>query len=289
VIKVNKNYLSTINLIHNWLPKAFIGATLLASAMAGQAQAQAFTLAPTRLIFEGAARSQELTIVNGTDRVQTYRIRMEDRRVTETGEFEVITDPTSPFIASAMLRLSARQFTVQPQESATVRVLLRKPTGLAAGEYRSHLIVTELPSVGEPTVDQTVGDGIAIRITPIFAISIPVIVRSGEISARLTISEVVRAAVPESPNLDTIRMRMTTLGNRSMFVDVRIVGARQRRGEPIFLNKGVAVYTPTNSRLLTLSLNAEQTARVRAGGVVLQYQEVNKDGGFIGPPVEIAF
>jgi hypothetical protein len=79
------------------------------------------------------------------------------------------------------------------------------------------------------------------------------------------------------------------VGNRSMFVDLRIVGARQRRGEPIFLNKGVAIYTPTNSRLLTLSLNAEQTARVRAGGVIMQYQEVNKDGAFIGAPVEIAF
>jgi P pilus assembly chaperone PapD len=289
VIKVNKTYFSIQIPTLNWLMKAVVGSTLLASAIGTHVQAQAFTLAPTRLIFEGAARSQELTIVNGTDRVQTYRIRMEDRRVTETGEFEVLTDPNSPFIASSMLRLSARQFTVQPQESATVRVLLRKPANLAAGEYRSHLIVTELPSVGEPTIDSTAGDGIAIRITPIFAISIPVLVRTGEVSSRLTISDVVRAPVPESPNLDTIKLRMTTAGNRSMFVDMRIVGARQRRGEPIFLNKGVAVYTPTNSRLLTLSLNADQTARVRTGGVILQYQEVNKDGAFIGPPVEIAF
>jgi hypothetical protein len=268
---------------------AIASTTIIASLIGSTASAQAFTLAPTRLIFEGNARSQELTIVNGTDRTQTYRIRMEDRRVTETGEFEIITDPAAPFIASSMLRLSARQFTVMPQESATVRVLLRKPASLAAGEYRSHLIVTELPTVGEPTIDSTGGDGIAIRITPIFAISIPVMVRSGEISSRLTVSDVVRSAVPESPNLDTIKLRMTTVGNRSMFVDVRIVGARQRRGEPIFLNKGVAVYTPTNSRLLTLSLNAEQTARVRAGGVIMQYQEVNKDGAFIGPAVEIAF
>jgi P pilus assembly chaperone PapD len=262
---------------------------MVASALGGNLYAQAFTLAPTRLIFEGNARSQELTIVNGTDRTQTYRIKMEDRRITELGEFEVLTDPAAPFIASAMLRLSARQFTVLPQESATVRVLLRKPANLAAGEYRSHLIVTELPSVGEPTVDSTVGDGIAIRITPVFSISIPVLVRSGDVASRLTVSDVVRQPVPENPNLDTIKLRMTTVGNRSMFVDLRIVGARQRRGEPIFLNKGVAIYTPTNSRLLTLSLNAEQTARVRAGGVIMQYQEVNKDGAFIGAPVEIAF
>jgi P pilus assembly chaperone PapD len=289
VIKVNNNFLTTKPASLGWLKGAILSASVVASAVGSQAHAQAFTLAPTRLIFEGGSRSQELTIVNGTDRVQTYRIRMEDRRVLETGDFEVLTDPNAPFIASSMLRLSARQFTVQPQESATVRVLLRKPSGLAAGEYRSHLIVTELPSVSEPTVDTTTGDGIAIRITPIFSVSIPVIVRSGELSSRLTISDVVRAAVPDSPHLDTINLRMTSVGNRSVFVDIRIVGARQRRGEPIFLNKGVAVYTPTNTRLLTLSLNSEQTARVRAGGVILQYQEVNKDGAFIGPPVEIPF
>jgi P pilus assembly chaperone PapD len=289
VIKVNKSYFSTIPSSINWLPKAIIGATLLASALSGNAHAQAFTLAPTRLIFEGNARSQELTIVNGTDRVQTYRIRMEDRRVLETGEFEVLTDPAIPFVASSMLRLSARQFTVMPQESATVRVLLRKPNTLAAGEYRSHLIVTELPTVGEPTIDSNAGDGIAIRITPIFAISIPVMVRAGQTSAQLAVSDVVRRAVPDDPRLDNINLKLTTTGNRSMFVDIRIVGARQRRGEPIFLNKGVAVYSPTNSRLLTLTLNAEQSAKLRAGGVIMQYQEVNKDGAFIGPAVEIAF
>jgi Pili and flagellar-assembly chaperone, PapD N-terminal domain len=289
VIIVQNNFLSTIFPNKNWLIKGVISATMLAGAIGGQANAQAFTLAPTRLILEGSARSQELTIINGTDKVQTYRLRLEDRRVTETGDFEVVTDPAAPFIGSPMLRLSARQFTVQPQESATVRVLLRKPAGLAAGEYRSHLIVTELPSVGEPTVDSTTSDGIAIRITPIFAISVPVIVRTGEVSARLAVSDVVRKAVPDSPNLDTISLRLTTIGNRSMFVDIRIVDARRRRGDPIFLNKAVAIYSPTNSRLFQLSLNAEQTARVRAGGVILQYQEVNKDGGFIGPATEIAF
>lgn len=286
---MNRNYLPTIPIPAKWLSRAVVSATLLASSFSTNAHAQAFTLAPTRLIFEGNARSQELTIVNGTDRVQTYRIRMEDRRALETGEFEVITDPNAPFTASPMLRLSARQFTVMPQESATVRVLLRKPNGLAAGEYRSHLIVTELPSVSAPTMDSTTGDGIAIRITPIFAISIPILVRTGETSAQMRVSDVVRQAVPENPALDVINLKMTTTGNRSMFVDVRIVGARQRRGEPLFLNKGVAVYSPTNSRLLTLSLNAEQSAKVRAGGTILQYQEVNKDGVFIGPSVEIPF
>jgi P pilus assembly chaperone PapD len=289
VINVNKSNFLLNSGVVTLLARAAVCAAAFNAVTAGSVSAQAFTLAPTRLIFEGNARSQELTIVNGTDRVQTYRLRMEDRRVAANGEFEVVTDPAAPFVASGMLRLSARQFTVQPQESATVRVLLRKPGSLTSGEYRSHLIVTELPSLNEPTIDSNTGDGIAIRITPIFAISIPVMVRHGEVSSRLTISDVVRKPVEANPALDTIDLKMTTQGNRSMFVDLKIVPIRQRRGDPIFINKGVAVYTPVNARNLTLSLTAEQSARVRAGGVILQYQEVNKDGAPMGALVEVPF
>lgn len=267
-----------------------ICATAIGSSfVATNAAAQAFTLAPTRLIFEGNSRAQELTIVNGTNQPQTYRVRLEDRLLKEDGEYEVITDPAVPFVGSPLLRLSARQFVVAPSESATVRVLLRRPAGLASGEYRSHLVVTELPTMAAPTLDSNAGNGVAVRITTVFGISIPVLVRSGETSARLSVSEVTRVASPEVPELDTVNVKLSSVGNRSMFVDLRLMAARQRRGAPIAQSKGVAIYAPLNQRIMSLALNAEQTAKVRAGNVVLQYQEVNKDGAPLGPVSEVAF
>jgi P pilus assembly chaperone PapD len=270
-----------------------VGAALVAATISSlapaNASAQAFTLAPTRLIFENNNRAQELTIVNGTDQPQTYRVRLEDRLLKEDGEFEVITDPAAPFVGSPLLRLSARQFVIGPRESATVRVLLRRPPTLAAGEYRSHLVVTELPTMNAPTTDMTAGDGVAVRITTVFGISIPILIRNGETTARLTVSDVKRVTPPETPNLETIDVKLSLQGNRSMFVDLRLVSTRQRRAAPILINKGVAIYAPLNSRVMTMTLDAEQTAKLRAGGVVLQYQEVNKDGAPIGPAGEIAF
>jgi hypothetical protein len=52
--------------------------------------------------------------------------------------------------------------------------------------------------------------------------------------------------------------------------------------------KAIAIYYPINRRVFNLPLNQEQTAAVRAGGVVLQYQEVDKDGNLLGAPVEVA-
>lgn len=273
----------------NWLKPACIGVLSLSAAVTTPAQASGFLLAPTRLFFEGSARSQELTIMNQSDKVQTYRLRLEDRRIKETGEYDVITDPTDPIVASPMLRLSARQIVVQPGSNATVRVLLRKPSGLSTGEYRSHLIVTELPQVQPPAAVSGPATEITVSITTIYGISIPILVRSGELSARITSVSATRVSTPENPELENVVVKVDATGNRSVFVDVKLISKKQRRREPIAIAKSFALYAPLMARSVTLSLNAEQTARLRAGDVAIEYQEVSRDGTPIGTSSEIAF
>lgn len=267
---------------------AALGLGLAMSLSSLPAFAGGFLLAPTRLIFEGGGRAKELTIMNQSSETQTYRVRLEDRRLSETGEYEVILDASEPFVASPMLRLSSRQIIILPKESATLRVLLRRPTSLATGEYRSHLIVTELPIIAPPTIDPDPNAPLTATITSVLGISIPVIVRSGETSARVSIAKVVRVPVPDRPDLLNIDVRLESVGNRSAFVDLRILSTRQRRGNAIFLSKAVSIYSPVNARNLTLSLTAQQTARLKEGSAVLQYQEVNQDGVPIGPNAEVA-
>jgi fimbrial chaperone protein len=283
-----QNLNSLASILSSWA-RPMICLALASSTIATNAFAGGFLLAPTRLIFEGGVRAQELTIMNQSDTAQTYRMRLEDRRLRSSGEFDVITDASDPTIASPMLRLSARQIVIPARTSATLRVLLRKPAGLAAGEYRSHLVVTELPTVAPPAIDPDPNAPISVSITTVLGISIPVLVRSGETSARLSVPTVKRVGVPQQPDLDAINVRLETVGNRSMFVDLRVISTRQRRGEPIFLSKAAPIYTPVNARDITLSLTAEQTAKVRGGNVVLQYQEVTKDGQPVGPVNEVPF
>jgi P pilus assembly chaperone PapD len=271
-----------------WLSSSLVSLAALASTIGGQAQANGFLLAPTRIFFEGSTRSQELTIMNQSDKVQTYRLRVEDRRLKENGEYDVITEPADPLVASSMLRLSVRQIVVPARTSATVRVLLRKPAGLGAGEVRSHVVVTELPVVGAPTPVSETSSDISVSITTVFGISIPVIVRTGETSARVTAVAARRVAVADHPELENIDLKIDVAGNRSMFVDLRLVSTRQRRSDPIAVMKSVAIYMPLTSRTVTMSLTPEQVAKLRAGNVVLQYQEVNREGAPVGSNTEVA-
>jgi P pilus assembly chaperone PapD len=273
----------------NWRKAPLVGLAVLVASASTPAYANGLLLAPTRLFFEGSSRTQELTIMNQSDKTQTYRLRLEDRRLKDTGEYDVITEPGDPTAASSMLRLSARQIVIPPRSSGTVRVLLRKPAGLPSGEVRSHLIVTELPSVGAPFVPDGAATEITVSITTIYGISIPVLVRTGELNARITSVSATRIVPPENPELENVVVEVNATGNRSVFVDVRLISTRQRRSEPIALAKSFALYAPLGPRKVTLSLNAEQTARARAGGVVVQYQEVNRDGTPVGAVSEIAF
>ncbi len=273
----------------NCLAKPVICLAAVMSVVSSPSAAAGFLLAPTRLFFEGSARSQELTIMNQSDKVQTYRLRLEDRRLKENGEYEVITDLADPTIASPMLRLSVRQMTIPPRSSATLRVLLRKPAGIAAGEVRSHLIVTELPVLNPPVVSDEPSGQITMSISTVFGISIPVIIRTGETSARISNVTATRVPIPDNPELENLLVNVSATGNRSVFVDLRVISTRQRRAEPIAIAKAFAIYSPLGARSLTLSLTAEQTAKIRAGNVVMQYQEVLRDGSPTGPVSEIAF
>lgn len=273
----------------NWMLAPVIGVATLTASLASPSYANGLLLAPTRLFFEGSSRSQELTVMNNSDKPQTYRLRLEDRRLKDTGEYDIITEPGDPTAASSLLRLSARQLVLPARSSGTVRVLLRRSAGMPAGEMRSHLVVTELPVVGAPIVPDGAATGVTIAITTIYGISIPILVRTGAMSARIREVTATRFVPPEHPELENVIVKVDAEGNRSVFVDVRLISTRQRRGEPIAVARSFALYAPLAARSVTLTLNAEQTARARAGGVVLQYQEVNRDGAPIGAVSEIAF
>jgi P pilus assembly chaperone PapD len=268
---------------------AVLWGSVVASSVSSQAVASGFLLAPTRMFFEGSSRSQELTIMNQSDKLQTYRLRLEDRRFKDNGEYEVVTDPAEPGTASSMLRLSVRQIIIPPRSSATVRVLLRKPVGLSSGENRAHLVVQELPVVNPPAPVEGGSSEITVSITTIFGISIPVIVRTGETSARIAKVGATRVPIPDHPELENVIVTVEATGNRSLFTDVRLISTRQRRSEPIAVAKSFGIYAPLSARSVTLSLNAEQTAKLRAGNVVIQYQEVSKDGSPIGSATEVPF
>ncbi|WP_022941857.1 hypothetical protein [Psychromonas hadalis] len=76
--------------------------------------------------------------------------------------------------ASDMIRYSPRQVTLRAGERQVIKLALRRPKGLADGEYRSHLMLTALPPKNKNSEDNS-----SIHLKLLLSYTLPVTVRQG--------------------------------------------------------------------------------------------------------------
>ncbi len=263
-----------------------------APAPAGPAPAAAADLpglgdllvAPTRLVFEGRTRAAELTLLNIGKQTATYRISFTHLRMTETGDLKEIEKPEpGDLFADPLVRYSPRQVTLDPNVAQTIRLQVRKPEGLAAGEYRSHLLFRAVPpenSQPETSVESSEEKtGYSIRLTPIYGVSIPVIVRSGVTSAKASLADIgVRA--PEKPgDPPSLEMKIRREGNESVYGNLRVLFAPASGKEQVVaVLNGVAVYTPNSERLVRIPLQAPPGLALVRGRLKISYARAEQNG-----------
>lgn len=236
-----------------------------------------FRVTPTRVVFDDRTRSAELTLVNTGSAPTTYRVVLVHMRMSETGAITEIADalPGEAF-ADSLVRFSPRQVDLEPGVAQTVRMQLRKPAGLAPGEYRSHLVFRALPSVESEDSTGTfrATRGVSIALRPVFGAAIPVIVRQGETSARVEIGglELRRRAGADGGPVLALEMRRT--GNRSVYGDLRVTYTPPG-GRPRIVGgmRGLAVYTPNPVRQVLVPLRADAADPWLNGTLRVTYDE----------------
>lgn len=245
-------------------------------------------VAPTRIILEGTRRSSEVTLVNIGPTPATYRISLTHLRMTEKGELQEITDvKPEDRIADPLVRFSPRQVTLEPNLAQTIRIQLRKPADLAVGEYRSHLLFRAVPPAdaasGNVESQNQETEGIVIRLTPIYGISIPLIVRHGQtsVSSKLSDVQLVPASAPnEAP---AVSVRVNRIGNQSIYGDlkVRFIPASGGEEKVVGLIGGVAVYSPLPYREVQVPLQFDDGQGLRKGRLQVTYTEEGLRGGLL--------
>ena len=147
-------------------------------------------LTPRRLVFGPRDRGvKEITVFNRTNGTATYTIVLTDRVMTPDGALlpaDAASADEKAKLKSALslIRYSPRQMTLGPQESQTVRLQARPPSGGPTAEYRTHFSVTATPPP-DTGIDIAAAAGgaqsesLQVRITPVYGIMIPIIVRLG--------------------------------------------------------------------------------------------------------------
>lgn len=232
-------------------------------------------VAPTRLVLDDRLRSSEVILNNIGQKVATYRISLELKRMTADGRLADVEAPSAKEnLALDLVSYAPRRVTLAPNQPQAIRVAVRKPDGLADGEYRVHMLFRAVPDDDSaPATAAPRAQGLSIQLTPIYGVTIPVIVRSGELQATAAISGVHLAAAEDGK--PAIAVDLARAGDRSVFGEVRVMQAG--RATPIAVTRGVAIYPEIASRELTLPLAADVKGAV-AGPVTVQYLEPTDRG-----------
>lgn len=234
-------------------------------------------ITPRRVVFEGDKQSQELTLANTGQDTARYNVSFLQYRMTESGAFEQIEAPDSgQLFADKFLRFFPRSVTLAPNDAQVVRMQFRKLPGMQAGEYRSHVYFRAVPkqtALGdEKLADST---AIGIRLIPIFGISIPVIIRVGDLNLSVDITNF---------NLDTktdtvpnLTVTFTRNGDKSVYGDLTINWLPETGGEAVEVGvvRGIAVYTPNKTRHFTMQLRNLKGVDYSRGKLVIKYQAPN--------------
>lgn len=229
-------------------------------------------VAPTRVILDGR-RGAEIILNNIGDDVATYRISLELKRMTADGRLVDVTAPDAKEqAAQAMVLYAPRKVVLPPNQPQSIRVTARPAPGLADGEYRVHLEFRAIPAPTPATADPVKVQGVAFRIIPVYGVTIPVIVRLGNLTATAAVADVQRVDEAGKP---TIHLALSRHGSRSVFGEIKILKAGVK--EPIARVNGIAVYTELDARSVSIPLDAAAAAQAH-GQVTVQYVENTPTG-----------
>jgi P pilus assembly chaperone PapD len=263
--------------MNNWtrsiLTACFVAASFSALPTAAEAGVGDLLVAPTRIVLDGH-KGAEVILNNIGDDPATYRVSVEFRRMTENGDLIDVTTPTdADKKAEDMIVYAPRKVTLAPHEPQAIRLVARAPQGLPDGEYRVHMLFRAIPPA-TPVV-QPAGDapkGVQFKLTPVYGVTIPVIVRLGNLEATAGIANV---HLEKKDGVPAIGLDLMRQGSRSTYGEVRVLKAGVK--DPIAIQKGVAVYTEVGKRHVSLVI-PENSRAAASGPVTVEYVETFDDG-----------
>jgi len=231
-------------------------------------------VAPTRLVLDGR-KGTEVVLNNIGDEPAAYRVSVELRRMKEDGGLEEVTAPTAEDkLAQDMIVYAPRRVTLAPNEPQSIRIAARPPQGLPDGEYRVHLLFRAIPAPTPVAAVQPAAaqKGLRFALTPVYGVTIPVIVRLGRLEAKAGIANVQLDRKAARP---AVALDLSRTGERSTFGEVRVLKAGVK--DPIAIQRAVAVYTEIGTRRLSIPLNDDFKGDP-SGPVTVQYVETYDDG-----------
>ena len=237
-------------------------------------------ITPYRVAFEDRDRTKQITIVSRASEPKTYRIFFRQQKMLESGEYKVLPDDAQDIPrASDIVRYGPRQVLLAPGERQAIKLSLRRPADLPPGEYRSHLVMEQLPEAQQTTLNPKNTKGIGLQLYLKMEFSIPVIVRHGDLDTSVSLDGFqFERSSSQDDRRPRLAMNVLRSGNGSSAGRLDILwqprpGASAKQiGE---LNN-VAVFPEIARKRVAVPL---EVGRLEPGIITVQYEGVDEFSG----------
>ena len=231
-------------------------------------------ITPRRVVFEGNKQSQELTLANTGADTAKYTVSFVQYRMTKEGAFEQIEMPDSgQLFADKFLRFFPRTVTLPPNGSQVIRMQYRRNSDMQEAEYRSHVYFRAIPEEKPLGEDEKPKDSTAIgvKLTPIFGISIPVIVRNGDLDLKVSLTNI--SLDTKSDTVPNLSLTFERSGAKSVYGDL-VATWEPAIGDEIEVGvvRGIAVYTPNTVRNFKMQLRNMPGVNYAKGKLLIKFK-----------------
>jgi len=239
-------------------------------------------VAPIRVVFDDGKQREDLNLSNIGQDTAVYLISFLHYQMLEDGSFKLLSDsdalPTPR--ADSYLRIFPRRVTLPPGESQIVRLQYRKQPDLKQGEYRSHLYFRADKNSAPLGLTETEKDTtkLSVSITPIFGISIPIIIRNGNLNFGVNLSDVALTSINDSTY--NIKVALNRTGEKSAYGSLEATYVPETGKEVVIgIANGIGIYTELSKRIYNLPLRMRYGTKLQKGKIVLRYLTPRDDGG----------
>jgi P pilus assembly chaperone PapD len=235
-------------------------------------------VAPTRVVLDGA-RGTEVILNNIGAAPATYRVSLELRRMRPDGSLEEVEQSAANAVEATtlgMISYAPRRVTLPPNQPQSIRIGIRAPQSLADGEYRAHMLFRAIPESKPVAVNASPKEGVSIALTPIYGVTIPIIVRQGNLSAKAAITD---ARIEKDAERDIFSFGLSRSGNRSTYGRIRVTKPGVEK--PLIDARGIAVYAELSDRRVIFPVDDELAAKLKGPATIQYLEDIDAGGGVI--------
>ena len=225
---------------------------------------------PKRVVFNKSEVKKTITLINTGAKKSTFSVKFIQRRMNSDGSFTAIESPgPGQNFADPHLRIYPRVVSLGPGESQKVSVQRKRARNMKIGEYRSHLLFISEPEIKPLTAgekEELSSSGLSTVITTNVGISIPVIMRVGEVAMSINIGD-----LKLEENILTFTLNRE--GDISSYGDLVFeYTAINNTTTTIAKIRGIAVYTTIKTRNMKYDLSSLKNTNLTEGSLKIVYQ-----------------